>query len=388
MALRSTTPLPPSGALAMSAGREEANFKQKIETLVREFRRRAGGDAPAAYVGAVEDTVLEHTARKYFLDKLLEGLGWDISSFDHDIAEEARVKDNTTVFMDYVGVHPESRAPVLIFEAKAWEKPLVTASAVTIAKLGAKAKPSHIELISIALKHCKENEDEAQCPVSQEWREWLMKLIQYVTAVKKQSGHEVKRVAISSGQWIVVFDDPRDAFLDKGAANTDAIFLFRIEEYVGRSDDIYQCLARRHLLGAPPPYVRPEHIAAYLSTSVARKLFRGVWVHQSTTGSIFDVHPQILIYPAILVQRADEEFVTIVDSGLGHDQFRQRALKSEVILKAFARGQSGYSPPSEPYCLACLILLRSPNFLVSFAHLPGAAGLRWFSHPMTGTVTS
>jgi hypothetical protein len=295
----------------MTAGRDEAKFKESLETLIGDFQRRAAAGAPAAYLGAAEDTVLEHTARKHFLDKLLQALGWDIASFEHDIAEEARVRDDTTVFMDYVGVHPESRAPILIFEAKAWEKPLVTPSAVVLANRKARENISHVELIMMTLVHCKGNEDEALCPVSLEWRAWLLKLIQYVTAVKRESGHLVDSVAISSGQWVVVFSDPTNAFADKGAVNAGSISVFRIEDYVAKSDDIYRKLAKRHLVGAPPPFIRPEQ--------VAKRLFLGLWLYRSTTGSPFDVHPQILVYPAILIQRSDEEFVTIVDRGLGHE---------------------------------------------------------------------
>lgn len=318
----------------MTAGREEAEFKLSLETLIAEFVRRADQAAPAAYAGAAEDTVLEHTARKHFLDKLLLALGWDISSFEHDIAEEARVRDDTTVFMDYVGVHPQSRSPVLIFEAKAWEKPFPAASAAALASRGGKGKIPHVELISMALMHCKANEDEAQCPVSLEWRGWLLKLTQYVTAVKTESGHLVGCVAISSGQWIVVFKDPANAFVDKGVVNTDAISVFRIEDYVANSDDIYQQLARCHLIGAPPPFIRPEQATAYLSVRAAKKLFLGLWIRCITTGSAFDVHPQILIYPAILIQRADEEFVTVVDSGLGHDPIPNDSSAIELHIDA------------------------------------------------------
>lgn len=303
----------------MTAGRNEAKFKESIESLIGSFQRRAAAGAPAAYVGAAEDTILEHTARKHFLDKLLQALGWDIAGFEHDIAEEARVRDDTTVFMDYVGVHPESRAPILIFEAKAWDKPLVTASAAVLANRREGEDLTHVQLVAMALVHCKANEDEAQCPVSLEWRGWLLKLIQYVTAVRRESGHLVNSVAISSGQWVVVFSDPANAFVDKGLVDVKSISVFRIENYVAESDDLYRQLARSHLVSAPPSFIRPEEIAAHLSVRAARKVFLGVWIHRSTTGSPFDFHPQILVYPAILIQRVDEEFVTIVDRSLGHE---------------------------------------------------------------------
>jgi hypothetical protein len=303
----------------MSAGAEQSKFKRALEALVKEFKRQSGPNAPTTFQGAVDKTILEHTVRKYFLDKLIDALGWDLSNLNVDIAEEARVKDSTTLFMDYLGVHPTSRTPMLIFEAKAWDKPLITAADRLAASRNGKREPSPAEIVSLALKHCKANEDEKRSPVSIEWREWLLKLIQYVASVKQTSGHEVKCVAISSGQWIVIFRNPAQAFLDVGAPDYQSITVVEIDDYVSNSDCLFESLAREKLLSAPPFYIVPTHIQAHLSTSAAKRLFLGVWLHHSTTGSVFDMHPQILVYPAVVVQRVDEEFVTIVDRSLGHD---------------------------------------------------------------------
>src|SRR5690606_27271026 len=104
------------------------------------------------------------------------------------------------------------------------------ASAVTLAKAG-KIEPTHADLISLALAHCKKNEDKDLCPVSQEWREWILKLKQYASSVERTSGHLVHRVAISAGPWIVVFNDPANAFLDNAPIKAGAIVVFRIEDY-------------------------------------------------------------------------------------------------------------------------------------------------------------
>jgi hypothetical protein len=41
------------------------------------------------------------------------------------MVEEARVQGDTTLFLDYLGVNPDSRVPLLIVEGKAWGKPFV-----------------------------------------------------------------------------------------------------------------------------------------------------------------------------------------------------------------------------------------------------------------------
>jgi hypothetical protein len=86
--------------------------------------------------------MLEHNVRERFINRLLTVLGWDL---DHTVAEEARVKGDTTLFLHYLGVHLDTRKPFLIIEAKAWEKLIVSASTAA----GRKLKPE--ELIARAL---------------------------------------------------------------------------------------------------------------------------------------------------------------------------------------------------------------------------------------------
>ena len=94
-----------------------ARFKAELESASpkwsassHERSRRITGEAIAA--------PLEHTVRIHFLDHLLKALGWKMEA----VVEEARVKQDTTLFLDYLGVHLQQRIPILIFEAKAWDK--------------------------------------------------------------------------------------------------------------------------------------------------------------------------------------------------------------------------------------------------------------------------
>ena len=77
------------------------------------------------FTGEIVSDTLEHNVRKVFLNRLLIALGWRL---DITVAEEARVKGETTLFLDYLGVHLDTKIPLLIFEAKAWEKPLISAA--------------------------------------------------------------------------------------------------------------------------------------------------------------------------------------------------------------------------------------------------------------------
>ncbi|MDI7046664.1 hypothetical protein QMN58_24455, partial [Escherichia coli] len=73
------------------------------------------------FAGAEAGDPHEHTTRVHFLDELVELLGWSLG-LGGDMAEEARLKGETTTFMDYLGVRADTNAPALLIEAKAWDK--------------------------------------------------------------------------------------------------------------------------------------------------------------------------------------------------------------------------------------------------------------------------
>ena len=93
------------------------------------------------------------------------------------MVEEARVQDDTTLFLDYFGVNPDSRTPLLIVEAKAWAKPFVTPSDRASANLGARnSQNSREALVAAAVEHCKAGGEPDASPVILEWAGWIHKL--------------------------------------------------------------------------------------------------------------------------------------------------------------------------------------------------------------------
>ncbi|MGP9812928.1 hypothetical protein ACTZWT_15585 [Rhodopseudomonas sp. NSM] len=298
--------------------REKARFKRTLEELIRSFKRKIAPDAVAPFIGAVDEPPLEHTTRKHFLDGFLEALGWDLSNLDYDVVEEARIHGETTLFLDYVGAHPEERLPLLIFEAKAWSKPLVAAAR------SSDRNKSHSQLIAAAITHCKAKGDEASRPVLKEWYEWLGKLVDYVRGMHVQSGHVVPKVAISSGRWLVVFTDPANAFIADSDVEPSRILIFDIENYVEFSGEIFDLLARSQLVRDPPVYINCEQILAHASDASVRRVFRAAWVSRVRSGSPFDIHPQIQVYPAAVIERSDRGLVTIIDRSVGRETVPSR----------------------------------------------------------------
>ena len=109
----------------MTRETKEAAFQRCLAELLERFDRTVADDTHGPYAGAGGGQPLEHTTRIHLLDALAELLDWRLG-LGGDMVEEARIKNGTTAFMDYLGVARATNAPVLLIEAKAWDKPFIT----------------------------------------------------------------------------------------------------------------------------------------------------------------------------------------------------------------------------------------------------------------------
>jgi hypothetical protein len=310
-----------------------AKFKAAIECLVAEVQRREAPDGPVGFAGEVVAPTLEHNVRKTFLNRLLAALEWQLETV---VAEEARVRGDTTLFLDYLGVHLETRVPVLIFEAKAWEKPPVSSPAAA----GRKISPD--ELIARALNYVKGGKV-GDAPVTAEWMEWLEKLQAYVHDLKKQSGHLVSRVAISSGQWLVIFTEPGPAFLDSADVKPGNILVFQVEEFVRESDHIFRQISYGQLIDHIPSPLRPTQLSAFISAAAVRRLFRALWIRWESSGAegVLDAFPQIFVYPAAVLERADGVLLHVAEARFGRSSVPADATELNSHLDEVERNSAG-----------------------------------------------
>jgi hypothetical protein len=74
-----------------------ARFKEELEKRIAEMGQRQAVNAPAGFTGEAIAAPLEHTVRIQLLDHFLKALGWRMEA----LIEEARVKQDTTLFLDY-----------------------------------------------------------------------------------------------------------------------------------------------------------------------------------------------------------------------------------------------------------------------------------------------
>lgn len=190
---------------------EELNIRSQY---ARDVER---GDAP---LGADDDELLERPTRRFLIDRMLRALDWNPDDPDQ-VVEEARSWDpeDERLYFDYLGVTPRTRSPVVLVEAKAYDAGAPRQPRG--AQLDARAMA---ELISGAIADLKSGRrDHPILAEWAEWAEWLSDLRAYVASLDALGRSTLRRVVSTAGSWVVVFEEPIDAFTSDGAPNVGLI---------------------------------------------------------------------------------------------------------------------------------------------------------------------
>jgi len=247
----------------------------------------------------------EHDTRLLFIDELLGLLGWRLGAHGN-VLEEARLQAGTTKFMDYVGVVNITGAPLLLVEAKAWDKPTISARVD-----GQYA--SEAELVAAAVRHIRDGKGEETSPIISEWDSYLRQVHGYVQTLKDQYSHSLPRAAIISGEWMVVFATPGETFL--GVVRPDDIAIFARAQFMARAEDIFKLLHRSTLVKDAPIPIRPAQLRQFIDLRGVVGAFPGLHVHYERTGStLFARRPRVLIYPALFITCEDDVVFTVIDN--------------------------------------------------------------------------
>jgi hypothetical protein len=99
---------------------------------------------------------------------------------------------------------------------------------------------------------------------------------------------------------------------EASAANTLILCFYR-KDLIERSDEIHESLAWKALIRDPLEQLRPAQLRSYISASDVTNIFRALWVVHRVHGAHFDVHPQLTLYPALIIRRQDGLLLTVVD---------------------------------------------------------------------------
>ena len=256
--------------------------------------------------GVGEQLIHEHDTRLIFFDRFLTLLGWNLG-MGGNVAEEVRIKAETTRFLDYVGLNDQLRAPVLILEAKAWNKPMVRPGSN-----GTNA--TERQLIVEGIRHVHGSGSRSTSPVIGDWHDYLQQVAGYVHTCKTRYHHDLPCAVLASGQWMVVFTSPVRTFVN-GEVTDEQFHIFQGNQIVDEARKIFRLLNKSQLAGIAPEHIRPAQLTNYLIAANTTAVYHAVLVRYESTGaSPFNKMPRILVYPALLVLRNDGTIFTVIDS--------------------------------------------------------------------------
>lgn len=282
----------------------EAEFIERFADLIDRFDASIAEDARPDFAGAEVGDPHEHTTRVHFLDELVELLGWSLG-LGGNMAEEVRLKGETTTFMDYLGVRADAYAPALLIEAKAWDKAFLAPR-----RNVAFEAPT---LLAAGIDHWRRGGDAKGSPVAGQWYAYIDQVGGYVKVLKEKHGHTLPRAVITSGQWIVVFVDPVQAFVE-GNVEDIKIKIFRKQNFKTQASELFSLISKKALAAETPFNVRPTQVLNYLTKDLVVACFHAIHVSYEASGSpLFGRKPRVLVYPALVLRGADNMLLTVLE---------------------------------------------------------------------------
>lgn len=289
----------------MSDSGEKYRFKEKLHETISRFATNEK-KRNRTFSGAEAKEPLEHTTRIYLLDEIVKALGWNLS-LGGDILEEARIKDDTTNYVDYLGIDPDKGIPLMIIEAKAWNRPFIRG------KTG-NSPSSPDELLFKAIEHIKAEGKENESPVIKDWHDWLVQVRGYVCDLYNNFNHSVAKLVLTSGKWLVIFRKPLETFGGRAPLEKSDWVILQLDDFVRRSDEIFAEIARKNLVESIPARIWESQVRAFFCIEDLQGVYNTVLVKYEKSGHCdVEIFPRILLYPAVTLVRRDRKSTTVIN---------------------------------------------------------------------------
>ena len=338
-----------------------------MEEILSAIDRQLAPGAANPYAGAGDELFHEHDTRVFFFDRLLKFLGWELGA-GGNVAEEARIKADTTKFVDYVGVNPNTRAPALILEAKAWDKPMISGK-------GKWRDQPKSNLIVAAVKHINAGGAKDKSPVTGEWHDNLSQLARYIRMFKEQHEHSVPCAVLSSGQWLLIFKTPVATFCDL-YVNDQQFYLIERDAYIANAHVIFEQMARVMLADSAPIRIRSSQLGNYVNGANFSAAYHGILISYEASGTpLFAQQPRILVYPSVIIQRDDDALFTVIDAEIPIVMQLSRTKDGEDTFAPHVNAVAAAAQALLASCSAELALPLEPSNLAGFPGFPEASAM-------------
>jgi len=252
--------------------------------------------------GRAVDAELEAHIRAYVIDPLLAALNW---STDENLTIEALVRSQETGNrrrLDYLGTESNTVTPLLVVEAKRPNAPPPAPAS--------RSFPTYPHLLASALSQLKKDPTKS-LDLQKSWDEWLRTLFDYVNSL---AGRLPVRVAITNGDWLIVFEDPANAFAGTVPVSPDDI------SYYGSRADI---LKKAAVVFASLNYdtmvpfgraIEAGEILARIAPANVTHAMRAVRITYTDHSTGLDVVPAMHLVPELLLFDADGGWLRVFAS--------------------------------------------------------------------------
>lgn len=251
----------------MNTGTSE--FRSTLVQLHARYRERLDGFARDG--GRRHADALEAQLRVWFVDRVLQALGWRGFGLTDEYPVDAIPGSGEKRWrLDYLGHarDDEGTVPLLVVETKRPSSPLPEFSSSELVFVGY----SRRDLLVAALR--------GQVALAGEWADWLAKARGYVERlVHQHRDHCPVRLVFTNGDWFILILNPRRCFLD-GEATTEDVLVYR--EWAEVEADSGQLLRELHYDQILTPLVPVE-------------------LHASHAGRVFELGPPIKVLRGLRV---------------------------------------------------------------------------------------
>jgi hypothetical protein len=295
--------------LSYSTQLSATDFRRQFRAIRGDYQSRYGNileEARAAFLDPKSyNEALEAHARVYRIDRILAALRWNIvSDADGEAANlipEVQIdpKSGRRRFLDYFGYERTVDRPLLLVEAKRLNEPIPI-------EIGGSTEAMS-ETVAGWLR------DGSAPP--HPWDEWIGALGRYLRSVFDRLGVFPRRAAITNGDWLVIFEDPEDAFGINGQRIAALVHVFVDADQIDeRYERVYKLLAQPRVAQRATE-VEPGDLASLVSTDKVQSLTHGLRLYYARTRTVQQDAPVISVVPLILVRSTDKTWIRVAAGG-------------------------------------------------------------------------
>ena len=242
---------------------------------------------------------------------LFAALNWRLSEplaqIPVSLVPEAPVRSMDTgnvKFLDYLGIERQEGKPLLIVETK---RPSSSFPSSPGTRQWTTREREHIVADRLASALAGKH-------LPGEWSRWLKSAKDYTKSVFARTGYIPQRVVLTNGKWLVIFENPKNAFLGDGKPDVALIHTFEsIDSLLHRANDVFLLLEHQRVLGGTPPLTAGD-VAFCIRGADVKSGMHGLRVCTSRVRGPYSTLVHALVAPVLILRTTTGAWLRVEDS--------------------------------------------------------------------------